>query len=173
MLVLLAPLAACGRPLEIQSFAGAGPQFDPVVFWTGHSHSTGVIENRFGEPIERVTTDCIGEAEGADGLNMRQTLTMGNGTVQSRDWHMRRTAPGHFEATANDMIGTAMGEAAGPAFHWRWGLATKPGNLLFDVTMHQWMYEVDDRTMVNRTVITKLGVTLAEVTETFRRDNEP
>jgi hypothetical protein len=169
ILVLAGMLTACSGAKPIETFAGTGPDFDPVAFWTGRSHSRGVLENRSGEPTEVVRTDCIGEPEGADGLHMTQTLTMGDGSTQSRDWHMRRSGPGRFTATANDMVGTAEGVAAGPAFHWTWTLATKPGNALFNVSMDQWMMLMDDGAMVNRTIISKLGVTLAQVTEQFER----
>jgi hypothetical protein len=162
-------LAACSDPPPVSKFAGTGPEFDPVKFWTGHVHSWGVLENRSGAPTTIVTTDCVGTAEGPDGLHMVQHLDLGDGTTQSRDWHMRRLGGGAFEATANDIEGTARGEAAGRAFHWSWVLETKPGNGLYDVTMDQWMYLMDDGAMVNRTTIRKLGIILAEVTEHFVR----
>jgi len=165
---LCAALAGCGKPMTVARFAGTAPAFDPLVYWTGHTHSWGVVENRSGAPSEIVQTDCVGEAEGADGLHMRQTLTEGDGTVTHRDWHLRRVSPGHFTATANDMVGTAEGVAAGRVFHWTWVWATRPGNALFNVTMSQWMYAMADGTMMNRTTVSKLGVILAEISEQFR-----
>jgi hypothetical protein len=38
-----------------------------------------------------------------------------------------------------------------------------------NVTMHQWMYLMPDGSMMNRTVLTMLGVTVAQVTERFVR----
>jgi hypothetical protein len=166
---LCAAVSGCGQPAPVQRFAATKPAFDPLVYWTGHTHSWGVVENRDGAPSEIVQTDCIGESEGTDGLHMRQTLTEGDGTVAHRDWHLRRTAPGHFSATANDMAGTAEGVAAGRVFHWRWVWARKPGNALFNVTMSQWMYAMPDGTMMNRTTVSKLGVIVAEVSEQFSR----
>jgi len=163
-LAALLALAGCSKPMPIEGFAGTAPAFDPVVFWTGHTHSWGVVENRGGAPTEIVQTDCVGEAEGADGLHMRQTLTEGDGTVAHRDWHLRRMAPGRFEATANDMVGVAHGQAAGRVFHWDW-VWNKAGGL----AMQQWMYLMPDGTMMNRTVVTKLGVTVAQVSEQFSR----
>ncbi len=160
-------LAACSAPLPVQHFAGTFPAFDPVRFFTGHVVSWGVMENRSGEPTSVVTTDCVGEADGPDGLRMTQVLHVGDDPPQTRRWQMRRVAPGRYEATANDMVGPATGEAAGRAFHWRWTLALQPGNSLKDVTMEQWWYLLDDGSMMNRTVVSKLGVIAAEVTEHF------
>ena len=82
---------------------------------------------------------------------------------------MRRAGPGRFDATANDIVGTAHGEAAGRAFHWSWTLALHPGNPFTNVSMDQWWYLQPDGSMLNRTTIRKLGFILAEVTEHFVR----
>ena len=158
-------LAGCASGKKVADFAGTVPVLDPIHFFTGHVRSWGVLEQS-GGPVDIVTTDCVGTLEPDGGLHMVQTLDVG-GDPSRRDWHMRRTGPGRYEATANDMVGVAQGEAAGRAFHWTWTLATKPGNFLFNVTMDQWWYAYDDGTIVNRTTISKLGFTVAQVTERF------
>jgi hypothetical protein len=168
MLAALAALPSCSPPLPVARFAATAPAFDPVAFFTGHETSWGVLENRAGGPIAIVTTDCRGTPDGADGVHMVQHLVV-DGTPSTRDWHLRRTGSHDFSATAGDMVGTATGQAYGRVFHWRWVLATKPGQGWRDVTMEQWMYGQADGSMVNRTTITKLGVVLAEVTERFSR----
>ncbi len=98
---------------------------------------------------------------------MSQRLTFGDGSAEAREWHMRRTGADTYEATADDMVGTGRGTAAGHVFHLTWTLASRPGNPLANVAIDQWMYLQDDGAMVNRTTISKLGVTLASVTERF------
>lgn len=162
-------VAGCGdRPMKVAGFGATAPAFDPVAFWTGHVTSWGVVEDRGGAPTETIATDCVGTPD-AQGLHLMQTLREGDGTVRHRDWRLRRTSAGHFVANANDMVGTAAGVAAGPVFHWNWVWAVSPANPLKNVTMHQWMYLMADGSMVNRTVITKLGITVAQVTEHFSR----
>jgi hypothetical protein len=98
---------------------------------------------------------------------MRQHLTFQDGTRQERDWTLWRSGPEHYDATANDMVGTAKGEATGNVFHWQWTLARSPGNGLLNVTMQQWMYQMADGSVVIRSTISKLDIILAEVTEQF------
>ena len=162
---LMFVLAACDAPLQVQQLPG--PAFDPMRFFTGHVRSWGVMENRSGAPTAIVTTDCQGEAAG-DTLAMTQTLIIGSDPPQTRRWTMRRLGGGTFEATANDMVGTATGTAAGRAFHWEWTLALEPGNVLKNVMMSQWWYLQDDGSMLNRTTVSKLGVIAVEVTEHFK-----
>ena len=166
--VLLFAVGGCSDPLPIQSFPSP-PNFDPVRFFSGDINSWGVLENRSGEPTAVVTTNGRGEPEGPDGVHFLQHLHVGTDAPTTRDWHMRRVGPGRFDATANDMVGTAHGEAGGRAFHWQWSLALHPGNPLTNVTMDQWWYLQDDGSILNRTIIRKLGIVLAEVTEHFVR----
>jgi hypothetical protein len=167
-LCLIALLAGCASTLPPAAFAKTTPSFDPIKFWTGHTSSWGVIENLDGDPTSIISTTTDGTPEGADGLHMIQHVFHGN-EVTARDWHIRRISPGHFEATANDVLGAVHGSTSGRTLHWNWTLQTKPGNPLFNVTMDQHMYLADNGTLMNRTIIRKCGLRLAEISEQFVR----
>jgi hypothetical protein len=164
VLGLMVGLTGCGKEKPDL----AGPAFDPVAFFSGHVKSWGVVEDRSGAPEERVETDCVGTSDGADGLTMVQHLNIQGDKPVVRRWSLRRLGDGRFEATANDMVGTAVGSVTGRMFHWQWVWARSPGDPLMNVTMSQWMYRMDDGSALVRTTISKLGVILAEVTEQFR-----
>ena len=158
-------LAGCDR--QPQHIGGTSPAFDPITFFSGHTHSWGVIEDRSGAPTEAIETDSQARLDGMGRLQMTQHLTYQNGKTEERTWTMWRAAPDQFQATANDMVGTADGRSDGRMFHWQWVLARSPGNPLTNVTMQQWMYRLPDDTVLIRTTISKLNVILAEVTEHF------
>ncbi len=158
-------LAGCDR--QPPHIGGTDPAFDPITFFSGHTHSWGVIEGRSGAPTEAIETDSQGRLDAMGRLQMTQRLSYQDGKTQERTWTMLRTAPGQFQATANDMVGTADGRSDGRVFHWRWVLARSPGNPLLNVTMEQWMYRLPDGTALIRTTVSKLNVILAEVTEHF------
>lgn len=166
-------LAGCHQTLPVPASVGSGPAFDPVAFFEGHTHSWGVVENRAGAPTEWVSTDSHGARDGADRLRMVQHLSFKNGTTQQRDWTLWRRGPDQFEATADDMVGSARGVSNGNIFHWQWILARSPGNSLMNVTMNQWMYRMDDGSVTIRTTISKFGFILAEVTEQFTHPENP
>ena len=163
-------IAGCDRAPEASVSIGAGPPFDPIAFFEGHTHSQGVIENRSGAPTERVVTDSHGVRQGDGRLTMVQRLSFQHGTTQERAWTLWRSGANRFDATANDMIGTAKGLADGDIFHWQWELARSPGNWLMNVSMNQWMYRMDDGSVTIRTTVSKFGFIVAEVTEQFVRD---
>jgi hypothetical protein len=147
---------------------GGEPLFDPLTFFTGHVRSWGVMEDRSGAPTGWIVTDCQGQPDGANRLHMTQHLTFQAGPAQDRTWTMSRIDTRHFEATANDMVGSATGDVDGRTFHWRWVLAPAPGERAIAVTMEQWMYRLDDGSVMIRSTVSKLGVILSEVSEVFR-----
>ena len=167
-LFLALPTASAAQ--SASAFADTAPAFDPMKFFTGHTRSWGVLENRGGEATQRILTETWGRMVGGE-LRMEQDLFIGTKPRSHRSWRIRRSDAHRFEATANDVIGTARGEARGNTFIWSFTLATKPGNPLFNVRMTQHMYlQPGGRTMINRDTIRKFGVVLAGVTEQFRRE---
>jgi hypothetical protein len=160
-------IAGCdNKPVE-SAMAGTGPAFDPVAFFDGRTRSWGVNESRFGAPTERIETDSQGWINEPHQLRMVHHLTFQDGKIQERTWTLWRTGADRFEATANDMVGSAAGEADGRMFHWEWVLARSPGNALMNVPMNQWMYGLADGSAMIRTTVSKFGVILAEVTDRF------
>ncbi|MDQ6626240.1 MAG: DUF3833 domain-containing protein [Verrucomicrobiota bacterium] len=161
-------LSSCAT-MKVSEFDRSTPVFDPTKFFAGHTSSFGVMENRSGAPKQIVKTNTIGHWEG-DTLRIEQDLSLGETKPQHRFWKIHRLDAHHYEATANDILGTARGEAYGNAFHWNFILALSPGNPLANVRMSQWMYlQPDGRTMVNHSTIAKLGIVVAQVTEQFRK----
>ncbi|MDQ6913260.1 MAG: DUF3833 domain-containing protein [Verrucomicrobiota bacterium] len=154
--------------MKVSDFQRGQPEFQPTKFFAGQTSSFGVMENPGGAPKQTVTTETKGRWDG-DTLRLAQDLTVG-GSEQHRSWRIRKLDAHHYEATANDVVGTARGEAYGNIFHWTFTLALSPGNPLGNVRMSQWMYlQPDGKTMVNHSTITKFGIVVAQVTEQFRK----
>ena len=103
LLIALAAFSVMGcASLPPRHFADAKPAFDPMAYFTGHTHSWGVFENRAGNPSKRFATDCTGHREG-DTLVLDQTFTYDDGRTQQRHWRIRRVSAHRYEATANDV----------------------------------------------------------------------
>ncbi len=170
---LLTLLTAGCHTLKPESFAGAEPRFEPDKFFEGPTRSWGVIESRSGQPKSRFRTEMMGHREGGE-LVITQDFTFEDGHQQQRTFRLRRIDDHRYEATANDVVGVAHGQAFGNTFHWEYTLALRPGNPLANVRFKLWMYlQADGETMINRVTITKLGVIVAQTTEHFHRGSGP
>ncbi|MEO5713037.1 MAG: DUF3833 family protein [Luteolibacter sp.] len=162
---------ACST-MQPSDFASEKPDFNPIRFFSGETSSNGVRENRSGRPVEQVFTNTSGKMKG-DTLHLEQDLRFVSPektTTSHRTWQLRQTGPHRYEGTANDIIGTATGEAYGNTFHWTFPLTLSPGNPLTTTRMSQWMYlQPGGKTMLNHTTLSKAGIVISQVTETFAR----
>lgn len=166
--LLLLLLAGCSS-LSPSHFAAAAPRFEPDRYFEGATRSWGVVENRRGNPTSRFRTEMFGRREG-EVLIVTQDFTFEDGRTQQRVWRIRRLDEHRYEATSPDVVGVAPGQAYGNTFHWDYTLAINPRNVFTRVRMRHWMYlQADGSTMINRVVITKLGIVIAQTTEHFHR----
>ncbi len=158
--------------MQTSDFASQKPAFNPIRFFTGETSSIGVRENLSGRPVEQVFTTTSGRMEGGI-LHLEQDLRFVSPEktkTSHRTWQLRQTGPHLYEGTANDMIGTATGETYGNTFHWSFPLALSPGNPLTTIRMSQWMYlQPGSKTMLNHTTLSKAGIVISQVTETFTK----
>ena len=68
------------------------------------------------------------------------------------------------------MVGEATGEVAGNALRWRYRLNLEVDGTTWEVSFDDWMYLMDDDTLINRSSMRKFGVELGQVTLFFRRE---
>jgi hypothetical protein len=153
--------------MKTSSFENGQPVLKPQGFFVGSTKSTGVIENRNGRPMKRITTQTEGTLHNGV-LSIEQDLVTENGKPNHRSWQIRTVDAHHVEATANDIKGTAHGTLYGNVLYWSFILKLKPGNPLMNVRMSQTMYlEPSGKTMIIRSIIRKFGIVVVEITEQF------
>jgi len=164
-------LAACSR-LQPSDFEATHPRFDILQFYTGHTKSTGLLEDRAGSPMKRVATETWGHMEDGE-LHMTQDVIFKDNKPQRRTWRIRRLDEHNYEARSENVIGVAHGEAWGNTLRLDYVLALNPANPLTHVRMTHWMsLQPDGRTMLNSVTVSKLGVVIAHITEVFHQDSE-
>ena len=153
------------RPADL---ATLGPHFDPRQHLNGPILCEGVIYGPTGRVSSRFVADMVGEWHGNTGT-LRETFRYDSGAVQDRCWTLRLGNDGRIEATAPDVVGAGDGIAEGPAVQMRYKLkldAAAGGHVLSVV---DWMYLMENGTIMNRSQFTKFGITVAELVATMRR----
>jgi hypothetical protein len=163
-------LAGCSS-LKPESFSSGTPLLNPVKFFDGHTHSTGVLESRNGKPAEPITTKTEGVY--ADGrLRMDQDVYTGTSQPTHRRFNLKMTDAHHVEATGSDVAGTAYGEVYGNYFTWTFRMKIADKGLVQHVNMTQCMYLMPDgKTLIIRSILRKFGITVKEITEQFHKDD--
>ena len=91
------------------------------------------------------------------------------GERQRRVWRMRRLPDGSYTGAADDVLGQALGVSSGSAFYWRYTLLVPVSGSVYEVQFDDWMHLVDERTVINKAVMSKFGVRVGDVTLSFTK----
>jgi hypothetical protein len=156
------------RAQRPSDYKGQGPQFDLRRHLSGPILCEGLIYGPTGRVASRFVADMNGNWTGNTGT-LNETFRYDSGTVQDRVWTMKLGNDGSIEATAPDVLGRASGRAEGSAVVLRYRIKLTPeaGGHVLDVT--DWMYLMDNGTIMNRSQFTKFGIKVAELVATMRR----
>jgi hypothetical protein len=166
LLVCTVCLTSGCASMQPSDFAKSSTKFELDHYFVGHVRSWGVFENTDGKPRRSFICDSYGKRDPEGVVELHQDFKFNDGKTQSRDWRIHRVDSTHWEATANDMVGTARGEGAGNALYWEYTISLNLKNPMATVHVRQWMYLAEGTdSLMTRLVITKLGVTVSEVTE--------
>jgi len=155
------------RAQRPSDYAGRGPRFDPRTHLSGPILCEGVIYGPGGRVSSRFVADMEGCWDGDHGV-LTEHFRYDSGTRQDREWRLSIGPDGSVRAEADDLIGTGSGRAEGPALELRYRirLPESAGGHVLDVV--DWMYLMDNGTIINRSQFRKFGVKVAELVATMR-----
>lgn len=165
--LLVALLAGCaGVPPE--DYRAEKPVLELDRYFNGTVDAWGIFTDRSGKVVKRFTVIMRCTWNGDTGV-LDEDFIYADGTREKRVWTVRKTGPGRYSGTAGDVVGEAVGVAAGNALNWRYVLDLKVDGRSIHVDFDDWMFQIDDRVMLNRATMSKFGVRLGEVLLSFTR----
>lgn len=155
-----------------QTYVGTGPAFDIRDRLNGTLVSEGMIFGPRGHMVSRFVAEMRGQWDGNSG-SLAEDFSYANGGFQQRKWYLTYQGDGTFTATADDIIGTGQGEQMGATVRltYRIRLPEDAGGHVLDVT--DWMYLMENGTILNRSEMRKFGIKVAELIATMRPADAP
>lgn len=147
-------------------FAAQTPAFDMKHHLNGPILCEGVIYGPMGRVASRFVAEMHGSWDGDTGT-LRETFRYDSGTVQDRCWTLHLSG-NTIRAEAPDVPTPGTGIVAGSAVQMRYPIRLRPeagGHVLHVI---DWMYLMQNGTIMNRSQFTKFGITVAELVATMR-----
>jgi len=168
IIVFIVGLLASGCSATIEDYQGESPQLDMASYFNGPLEAWGMFQNRSGKVIKRFHVRMHGQWQDNQGL-LDEHFTYADGTTQRRVWTLTKLDQNRYSGSADDVVGQAHGMAYGNALFWTYTMALEVDGTVYHVDFDDWMYMIDQNTVINRSVMKKLGFTLGEVTLVFQR----
>lgn len=165
--LLLTLLAGCAGP-DVQQYKALQPRLDLATYFNGTTDAWGMFQRR-GGALEKRFHVVITGTSGDGTLTLDEQFRYDDGSSQRRVWHLTRAADGRWHGRADDVQGEALGELAGNALRWQYTLLLPVDGTTYAMAFDDWMFLIDDCTMLNRASMSKFGIELGQVTLMFRR----
>lgn len=169
MLASIALLAGCASP-KPADYAQEKPVLDLKEYFNGTIDAWGVFQDRSGKVVRRFTVVMKCTWDGNVGT-LDEDFFYSDGTTEKRIWTIVKDGD-NYTGTAADVVGEAQGIAAGNAFNFAYTLALPVDGKVYNVQMDDWMFLMDEKTMLNRATMSKFGIELGEVLLSFRKRDE-
>ncbi|MEJ6398332.1 DUF3833 family protein [Yoonia sp. 208BN28-4] len=148
-----------------------GPMFDIRERFNGPIVCEGVIYGPTGRVTSRFVADFEASWNGNVG-KMTETFHYDSGNVQNREWTLTLGNDGKIKAEAPDLVGSGSGEQSGSSvvLNYKIKLSDEAGGHVLDTT--DWMYLMENGSIMNRSQFRKFGIKVAELVATMRPKNE-
>jgi hypothetical protein len=160
-------LSGCASQ-SMDSYRSEKPLLDLQQYFNGTLDAYGIFTDRSGTVVKRFSVVMVCTWNGDEGV-LDEDFTYSDGTKQKRVWRLKKQATGRFTGRADDVVGEAVGESQGNAFHWTYTLNLPVDQRVFEVQFDDWMYLMNEKVMLNKAEMRKFGVRLGEVTLSFSK----
>jgi len=167
ILLLVISLISCST--AIQEYQTSNQSFKLEEYFNGYSTAWGTLQDFSGKVTRRFCVDIYSTWDNGIGT-LDEKFYFDDGEQTTRIWTIENLGDGTYRGTASDVVGEANGKIAGFAFHWQYVLQVPVDGKVIELSMDDWMYQLDKHRVMNKTKMRKLGVTVAEVTLFF--DNQ-
>lgn len=149
---------------QVNKYAGTGPAFSPEAYFNGPIKAWGLVQDKTGYVRERFDVTMVGRWENGVGTLEEEFVYYSDGRKQNRVWTINKVADGKYTGTAPDIKTVATGEASGSAMRWKYVMDLPVGDNVYEVVFDDWMFQMNDGVLINRSYIKKFGLTVAELT---------
>lgn len=144
------------------------PTLDLANYFNGPLTGWGYFADRSGEVKRRFTVKMTGEWKGNEGV-LTENFVWSDGEKTQRVWRISKLDAHRYIGRADDVKGEAIGTAYGNALQWKYTMLLPVDGKTYAVQFDDWMYQMDDTTMLNKSVMRKFGFKLGEIVISFRK----
>jgi len=155
-------LSGCmGNSLDF--YKDGKPQADIKTYFNGPIKAWGIVQDWRGRVVSSFELNMVGSWEGDVGT-LKEDFVYYDGKTQHRVWTITKLADGTYEGTASDILGKAEGSERGNAVNWHYTMNLPVGDSVYRIKFDDWMWQMKDGALFNRSYLKKFGITVAELT---------
>lgn len=154
-------LSGCENRLDY--YKDSKPEADIQKYFNGNIKAWGLVQDWRGRVNTRFDVDMVGSWEGNVGT-LKENFQYYDGRTQQRIWTITKIEDGIYEGTASDIVGKAIGATKGSGVKWSYVMDIPVDGKIHRLKLDDWMWQMNDGILINRSYLKKFGITVAELT---------
>ena len=162
MLGVVMLLCSCGSK-KLEFYNDSTPEVDIKEFFNGPIKAWGIVQDWKGNVTRKFDITMVGTWNGDEGV-LEEKFEYYDGQTQERIWKIKKLANNKYEGTAGDILDKARGEQNGNAVRWAYTMDLPVGDTTYRLNFDDWMWQMNDGVLINRSYLKKFGITVAELT---------
>ena len=166
--ILIVLLNSCSE-MKPEDYKNTKPVIKIEEYFQGKVKAWGMLLSRSGQVKRQFTANMEGDFDGQN-LILDETFIWNDGEKQERRWTIKKVGENKYEGTAPDVVGIAKGVSYGSAFKFEYKLLIPYKNKKIKVRFDDWIFKQDDKTAINKAILTKFGFKVGELTVFFTKD---
>ena len=155
--------------MTIEDFAHEKPPLVLEEYFAGETHAYGLFEDRLGRVRNQFAVIVVGHWDGGT-LSLDEDFIYNNGDTEYRKWQIEKTGSNTYIGTTQKIIGKAIGETSGNAFHWTYKFKLNVGDEVWNVKFDDWMFLQPDGVLLNKATVCRWGFKVGTVFLSFSKD---
>lgn len=168
LILLLILITSCSA--DIADYEETYPKFDIKSYFNGEFIGYGMVQDYSSQVTRRFCVELKGTWENNEG-QLAEVFYFNDGEISYRTWQLTKLPGEEYTGTAEDVVGSAGGKQSGSAFHWQYQLLVSIDDDIYQFDMDDWLYQVDEYRVFNRTTMNKVGIKVAEITLFFDKNS--
>jgi len=168
LFVLFILLSNCSE-MKPEDYKNTKPIIKIEEYFQGNVKAWGMLQERSGKVKRQFVADMKGKFDG-ENLILDETFIWSDGEKQERRWIIKKVGENKYEGTAPDVIGVAKGVSYGSAFKFEYKLLVPYKGKKIKVRFDDWIFKQDDKTAINKAILTKFGFKVGELIVFFVKD---
>jgi hypothetical protein len=142
-------------------------------FFDGNLCAWGILKDRNGVVQRKFVADIVASQQDNQ-LILDETFLFDDGEKQYRKWSFVQDSAqtNRWIGTAGDVVGEASGEVIGDSMRLTYELAINRDGDTINIAMDDWLYLIDQDTMIGSTDMSKWGFNVGQIQITIRKQQQ-
>ena len=155
--------------LNLEHHKDKVPTMDMQTFFQGTVKGEGSFFNWRGQQTKSFTIVMEGNFKKNNSGPLTEHFVFSDRSTLDRKWEVSFKDDNTYTATAPDIIGEGTGSQFGNAANTKYKIVIPYDNSTVTLSMDDWCYQIDKKTVLNRATMKKFGIPVGEMVVMLRK----